>query len=74
MDYNNVFYEVYRLAETKAHSLFIALDCENIQSIILDNGIWWTEKNTYSKGLSDKQHKQLNKIMQDTYKAEWLYN
>lgn len=73
-EYRNVFSEVYTLAMSKAHSLFVALDHENIVSIILQGKTYWTEVNTYSKGLTVKQQKQLDKIMKDNFGAEYLYN
>lgn len=69
----NVFSEVYNIALSKAHSLFVALDHENVISIILDGNTYWTEQNTYSKGLTQVQHKQLAKIMGETYNAKYLY-
>jgi len=36
MKTSNVFHEVYNIAMGKAHSLFVALDHENVTSIILD--------------------------------------
>ena len=70
----DVFSEVYNIAMSKAHSLFVALDHENIQSVIVDGNTYWTEQNTYSKGLTSSQHKQLAKIMHDNFNATYLYN
>jgi len=69
----DVFGEVYNIALSKAHELFVALDHENVISIILDGNTYWTEQNTYSKGLTKKQHNQLSDIMQDRYNAKYLY-
>ena len=74
MNYKNVFTEVYNIALSEAHELFVALDHENICSVILDGGIYWTERpSVYSDGLTDKQHKQLAKIMRGHFGAEYLY-
>lgn len=73
MTYKNVFHEVYNIALSQAHSLFVALDKENVISIILDGSTYWTEQNTYSKGLTQLQHKQLAKIMKENYQAKYLY-
>ena len=73
-DVQNVFSEVYNIALSKAHNLFVALDHENVVSIILDGKTYWTEQNTYSKGLTKLQHKQLAKIMHDNFNATYLYN
>lgn len=74
MNYKNVFSEVYNLAMSKAYSLFVALDKENITAVILQDKTYWTEQNTYSKGLTARQQKQLDKIMRDSFGAEYLYN
>ena len=74
MTYKNVFTEVYNIALAEAHSLFVALDHENIISIILDGNTYWTEQNTYSKGLNKTQHKQLARIMQNNFNATYLYD
>ena len=73
-DYKNVFGVIYNIALNNAHSLFVALDKEHIQSIILNGDTYWTEKSTYSKGLTNNQHKQLAKIMLKEYNAKHLYN
>lgn len=72
-NYKDVFSEVYSIALSKAHSLFVALDHENVISIILDSDTYWTEQNTYSEGLTDKQHQQLANIMASEYGAKYLY-
>jgi len=74
MTYKNVFSEVYSMASSQAHSLFVALDHESVISVILDGGVYWTEQNAYSKGLNKLQHKQLAKIMKNNFNATYLYN
>lgn len=69
----DVFSEVYSISLSKAHSLFVALDHENVGAIILDGNTYWTEQNTYSKGLTKMQQKQLAKIMHDNFDATYLY-
>lgn len=74
MNVKNVFNEVYNIALSKNHSLFVALDKENICSVILDGNIYWTETpSMYSEGLTDKQHETLAKIMKEHFNANWLY-
>lgn len=74
MTFKNVFAEVYDIALSEAHSLFVALDRESISGVILDGNIYWTERpSMYSDGLTGTQHKQLAKIMQKHYNAKYLY-
>ena len=73
-NYKNVFSEVYNLAMSKAHSLFVALDKENVTAVILQDRTYWTEQNTYYEGFTAKQEKQLDKITRDNFGAEYLYN
>lgn len=72
------FYYVYSWLEDKKSSkyvsLFNALDREDVLSVIVYNGTWWTEKNSSQDGLSDAQHNTLAGIMQKQFNKVWLYS
>lgn len=72
--FKNIFSEVYDIALSEAHSLFVAMDKENISAVMLDGHTYWTETpSVYSEGLTKKQHKQLAEIMNKHYQAKYLY-
>ena len=74
MQVKNVFTEVYNRAFETAHTLFVQMDKEQICSVILDGGTYWTERpSVYSDGLSTVAHRQLSKIMDELYQAKYLY-
>lgn len=74
----NVFGEVYKHLQNKRgsanKSLYNALNREDVQAIILNHSMWWTEQNSTSRGLSDAQHRTLKTIMNRLYEASWLYD
>ena len=74
MNVKDVFSEVYERAFSTAHTLFTQMDKEQICSVILDGGTYWTERTSvYSDGLSTVAHRQLAKIMSELYQAKYLY-
>lgn len=61
----NIFNEVYAYAgaRKKYRSLYNALNREDVQSVIVHNGHWWTEQHSHSRGLSEAQYRALDEVV-----------